>query len=68
MRRLFELLAQYNAHVNAEMFRILRAVSPELLTRPAGSYYGTIMGLLNHLLVTDLGWLNGTMLRRLDGT
>ena len=58
MRRLFTLLARYNAHANTQMFELLRKAPPELLARSAGSYYGSIMGLLNHTLMSDLGWLD----------
>jgi uncharacterized damage-inducible protein DinB len=59
MRRLFTLLARYNAHANRAMFEILRKAPAELLSRPEGSHYESIMGLLNHTLKSDLGWLNG---------
>jgi uncharacterized damage-inducible protein DinB len=58
MRRLFTLLARYNAHANSQMFELLRKAPPELISRSSGSYYGSIMGLLNHTLISDLGWLN----------
>ena len=57
-QRLFVLFADYNAHVNRELFTILAKAAPEVLTRPTGSYFETALGLLNHLLVSDLGWLN----------
>lgn len=56
--RLFVLLADYNAHANRELLAILAKAPPELLARAAGSYFETILGILNHLLVTDLAWLN----------
>jgi uncharacterized damage-inducible protein DinB len=59
-RRFFQILADYNAHANRSLFRILEEKAPaEQLDRPAGSYFDSILGLLNHLLVTDLAWLNG---------
>jgi uncharacterized damage-inducible protein DinB len=58
-RTLFRLLADYNAQVNRALFKILEDKPPaDALERPAGSYFDSILGLLNHLLVTDLAWLN----------
>lgn len=59
MRNLFLLLARYNAHANEKMFEILEKAPAELLTRSVGSYFDSVMGLLNHALVSDLGWLGG---------
>lgn len=58
MRDLFTLLSRYNAHANTEMFGILLTAPPELVAEPGGSHYDSILGLLNHILVSDLGWLN----------
>jgi uncharacterized damage-inducible protein DinB len=57
MKELFELLAEYNAKTNREMLGILGAQSPELASRPAGAYHGSILGVLNHLLQADVLWL-----------
>lgn len=59
-RSLFRLLAEYNAHANRSLFKILEEKAPsDLVGRPMGSYFDSILGLLNHLLVTDLAWLDG---------
>jgi uncharacterized damage-inducible protein DinB len=58
-RSLFQLLAEYNAHVNRALLQILEERTPkDVIERPAGSYFDSILGLLNHLLVTDLAWLD----------
>jgi len=57
MKELFELLAEYNAKTNQELLGILGAQTPELLSRPAGAYHGSILGVLNHLLQADAIWL-----------
>jgi uncharacterized damage-inducible protein DinB len=57
MKDLFELLAEYNEKTNREMLGILGAQAPELLSRPAGAYHGSILGVLNHLLQADVSWL-----------
>lgn len=59
MHHLFTLLARYNAHANKQMFEILKDSPPELLSRAVGTYYKSIIGLLNHALISDLAWLNG---------
>jgi uncharacterized damage-inducible protein DinB len=57
MKELFQLLAKYNTQTNAEMMGILEKLSPEQVTKDVGSFYGSILGLLNHILVTDVAWL-----------
>ena len=57
MKELFELLAEYNAKTNQELLGILGAQTPELLSRPAGAYHGSILGVLNHILQADALWL-----------
>jgi uncharacterized damage-inducible protein DinB len=44
------------------MLAILRALTDEQLTRDLGSYYHSIIGMLNHVLLADIIWL-----RRLAG-
>ncbi|MBU8912796.1 MAG: DinB family protein [Spirochaetales bacterium] len=51
------LFARYNDHVNRLMFRVLDDVDPELLNRSVGAYFGSIIGILNHILTSGLGWL-----------
>jgi len=57
MQELFALLAAYNEKANREMLGILGAQAPELLSRPAGAYHGSVLGVLNHLLQADVLWL-----------
>jgi uncharacterized damage-inducible protein DinB len=57
MKELFQLLSKYNAQTNAEMMGILEKLSAEQITNDVRSYYGSILGLLNHTLVTDVMWL-----------
>ena len=51
------LFARYNDHVNRLMFGVLDDVDSGLLNRPVGAYFGSIVGILNHILTSDLGWL-----------
>jgi uncharacterized damage-inducible protein DinB len=57
MQELFDLLAAYNQKTNRQMLGILGAQAPELLSRPAGAYHGSILGVLNHLAQSDVLWL-----------
>ena len=57
MKELFQLLSKYNAQTNAQMMGILEKLPAEQLTKDVGSFYGSILGLLNHILVTDVAWL-----------
>jgi uncharacterized damage-inducible protein DinB len=57
MKELFELLADYNDKTNRELLGILAAQPPELSSRPAGAYHGSILGVLNHILQADVLWL-----------
>jgi uncharacterized damage-inducible protein DinB len=68
MKTVFELLAKYNALTNQDMIKILESVEPEKLNENVGSYYESIMGLLNHYLQADIGWLRvlGTHVSSLD--
>ncbi|MBN1533272.1 MAG: DinB family protein [Spirochaetes bacterium] len=57
MKRIIDLLAEYNAMTNRDLMAILDAVPQDLLRRITGSYFGSILGTLMHLLNVDLLWL-----------
>jgi uncharacterized damage-inducible protein DinB len=57
MKELFQLLSKYNAQTNAEMMGVLGKLPAEQLTKDVKSFYGSIIGLLNHILVSDVMWL-----------
>jgi uncharacterized damage-inducible protein DinB len=54
MKELFQLLSKYNAQANAEMMGVLEKLPAEQLTKDVHSFYGSIIGLLNHILVSDV--------------
>ncbi len=58
MKDLFVLLARYNEHANNKLFDCLEGSPETIVTCEAGSYFGSILGLLNHVMIADLGWLN----------
>ena len=54
MKELFQLLSKYNAQANAEMMGVLEKLPAEQITKDVHSFYGSILGLLNHILVSDV--------------
>ena len=54
MKELFQLLSKYNPQANAEMMGVLEKLSPDQITKDVHSFYGSILGLLNHILVSDV--------------
>jgi uncharacterized damage-inducible protein DinB len=54
MKELFQLLAKYNATANAQMMGVLEKLTPEQMTKDVKAFYGSIIGLLNHILVSDV--------------
>lgn len=57
IKNVFELFAKYNKLTNMDMIKVLEGVESNKLTENVGSYYNSIMGLLNHHLNADIGWL-----------
>ncbi len=57
IKNVFEVLAKYNTIANKDIVKILEGVESSKLTEDLGSYFGSILGLLDHLLASDLGWL-----------
>jgi uncharacterized damage-inducible protein DinB len=57
MKETIALLAEYNAHANRLLFGVLAKAPADLITRDSGSWYGSILGLLNHIMRSELGWL-----------
>lgn len=62
MKELFKLLAEYNLQTNHAMLQILEKLPPEKLTTDVGSYYKSILGILNHMLGANINWI-----RRISG-
>lgn len=57
MKEYFPVLSHYNEAANRKMFAILGGLPPDRLTREVGSYFKTIMALLNHIYGSDVMWL-----------
>lgn len=52
----FATLASYNAWVNGALWEILER-HPNLCREPETTYYGSILGLLSHVTLSDITWL-----------
>lgn len=57
IKDVFIILAKYNKITNFEILEILKDIKNEKLTDDVNSYYGSIMGILNHQLLADINWL-----------
>lgn len=53
----FRNLARYNERANREMVAILSQLTDQARKRDAGSWFGSIHGVLNHVIITDMNWL-----------
>ena len=70
---MFSLLARYNQWANSRLFEDLTALSDGDLSRPFPVNFGSVTGILNHLLLTDRLWLSrftgkGNPPKRIDET
>lgn len=57
MKRHFEMMATYNRWANRILFNAAAELSAEEYTRDVGVFFKSMMGTLNHLLVTDRIWM-----------
>jgi uncharacterized damage-inducible protein DinB len=57
MKNELRLFARYNSLALKRVYDILEKVPSDLLCKDSGSYFGSIIGILNHLLRSDLIWL-----------
>lgn len=58
MLRAYVILAAYNGWANARLYGACAALAPETLGRDEGAFFGSLLGTLNHLVVTDRIWLD----------
>jgi uncharacterized damage-inducible protein DinB len=56
-RRHFSLLARYNREANEAMIAHLSSLGAEELAAPRGSHFGSIQGILDHVIMCDINWL-----------
>ena len=53
----FLLMADYNQWMNTRLYDAAAKLSAAELERDRGAFFGSILGTLNHLAVTDIMWL-----------
>ena len=56
-RTLFILLAQYNQHMNLQLYAAAAQLTAQQLSKPAGAFFGSLMGTLNHIVAGDTIWM-----------
>jgi uncharacterized damage-inducible protein DinB len=57
LKQTFLNLARYNERVNREMYAVLSALTGRARRQEAGSWFGSIHGILNHIIICDFNWL-----------
>jgi len=57
MKELLKLMARYNQVTNKALYELLESQDSTLIAEDSKSYFKSVLGLLNHILVTDLAWL-----------
>ncbi|PCI82157.1 MAG: damage-inducible protein DinB [SAR86 cluster bacterium] len=53
----FQLFAQYNQWMNEKLVDAAAQLSEKDLTQDRGTFFGSVLGTLNHLIVGDIVWL-----------
>jgi len=53
----YRVLARYNSWMNGKLYSVAGALSDEERKRDLGAFFRSVHGTLNHLLLTDRGWL-----------
>jgi uncharacterized damage-inducible protein DinB len=53
----FRMLALYNQWANTRLYASAGQIAPEAMAENRGAFFGSLLGTLNHLLVTDRGWM-----------
>ena len=60
LKNAFQNLARYNERANREMYQILAALTDKARKKEAGSWFGSIHEILNHLNFADnIAYLEG---------
>src|SRR5690606_14434901 len=50
-------MAEYNQWMNSKLYETCATLSPNEISENRKAYFGSIIGMLNHLVVTDIIWL-----------
>ena len=57
IKQSFLNLARYNKRVNREMYEVLAVLTDRARKQETGSWFRSIHGILNHLIICDHNWL-----------
>ena len=57
MKETLALLTRYNTAVNAKLYDLLAKQPAEILRRESGAFFHTVLGVLNHILRSDINGL-----------
>lgn len=68
IKQIFLVFSKYNKITNQDMIKVLESLDSSKLSENVGSYFGSILGILNHHLMADIGWLRalGNHISNLD--
>jgi uncharacterized damage-inducible protein DinB len=53
----FQLFAQYNQWMNEKLFAAAAQLTEDDLRQDKGTFFASVLGTLNHLMVGDILWL-----------
>jgi uncharacterized damage-inducible protein DinB len=56
-QHLFQNLARYNERANQELYASLSHLTGRARRRDMGSWFGSLHGILNHIIICDINWL-----------
>jgi uncharacterized damage-inducible protein DinB len=57
MKEILSVMARVNADADRKLYEVLASTPSDLIERPTGGYFQSILGSLNHVLVSELSWL-----------
>jgi uncharacterized damage-inducible protein DinB len=57
MKEMLVGLAEYNQKANAKLIEILGKAPEAVLVKDMGSYYKSVLGTLEHVLIAEIAWL-----------
>jgi uncharacterized damage-inducible protein DinB len=57
IKQSFLNLARYNERVNQQMYEVLSVLTGRARNQEVGSWFGSIHGIMNHIIICDFNWL-----------
>ena len=54
---IFQNLARHNERANQELYESLAHLTGHARRRDMGSWFGSLHGILNHIIICDINWL-----------